>query len=112
VVSLEKVCKGRFHLQKERRKLVDRKKLLKETRIGVGLVSNSSFLNRGGGITGLMILNFGKQIIVSLSCLPSALLSSSIVIPLYILSVLLCLIDIVYIYLGLSLGVHHIYSVN
>jgi hypothetical protein len=45
---------------------VDREKWLKETRFGVGLVSNSSFLNRDVGITGLVIPNFGKQIIVSL----------------------------------------------
>jgi hypothetical protein len=45
-----------------------------------------------------MILNFGKKIIVSLSCLPFALLFSSIVLPLYILCVLHYLVDIVYIY--------------
>jgi hypothetical protein len=44
---------------------VDRGKWLKDTRLGVGLVSNSSFLNGDVGITGLVILNFGKQIIVS-----------------------------------------------
>jgi hypothetical protein len=38
-----------------------------ETRLGVGLVSNSSFLNRDVGIMGLLILNFDKQDIVSLS---------------------------------------------
>jgi hypothetical protein len=37
---------------------------LKETRLGVGLVSNSSFLNGDIGIKGLVILNFGKQIIM------------------------------------------------
>jgi hypothetical protein len=67
VVSIQKVCKGRFHLRKERSKLVDQRKWLKETRLGVGLVSNSSFLNGDVGITGLVILNFGKQIIASLS---------------------------------------------
>ena len=51
VVSLEKVCEGRLRLQKKRSKLVDRRKWLKETRLGVGLVSNSSFLNGDVGIT-------------------------------------------------------------
>jgi hypothetical protein len=37
VVSLEKVCEDLFHLQKERSKLVDRGKWLKETRLGVDL---------------------------------------------------------------------------
>jgi hypothetical protein len=52
VVSLEKVCKGRLHLQKKINKLVDREKWLKETRLGIGLVSNSSFLNGDVGIMG------------------------------------------------------------
>jgi hypothetical protein len=113
VVSLGKVCEGPLHLQKERTKsLVEWGKWLKETRLGVGLVSNSSFLNGDVGITGLMILNFGKQIIVSLL----------IYFPLYLLvllcfrvifcGVLYCLVDIVYIRLCISLGAHCIYSVN
>jgi hypothetical protein len=65
VMSLEKVYEGRLHLRKKRSKLVDRGKWLKETQLRVGLVSNSSFLNRDIGITGLVILNFSKQIIVS-----------------------------------------------
>jgi hypothetical protein len=60
VVSLEKVCEGQLRLRKERSKLVDRGKWLKETQLGVGLVSNSSFLNGDVGITGLAIPNFGK----------------------------------------------------
>jgi hypothetical protein len=60
VVSLEKVCEGWLHLRKERSKLVDREKWLKETRLRVGLVSNSSFLNGDVGITGLVIPNFSK----------------------------------------------------
>jgi hypothetical protein len=78
---------------------VDRGKWLKETRLGVGLVSNSSFLIGDVGITGLVILNFGKQIIVS---------SLLVYLPLYFLiqlrfrviscDVLYCLVDIVYIY--------------
>jgi hypothetical protein len=64
-VSLQKVCEGWLRLRKERSKLVDRRKWLKETRLGVGLVSNSSLLNGDVGITGLMILNFGKHIIMS-----------------------------------------------
>jgi hypothetical protein len=40
VVSLGKVCEDRLHLRKERSKLVDRGKWLKETWLGVGLVSN------------------------------------------------------------------------
>jgi hypothetical protein len=59
-VSLEKVCEGQLCLRKERSKLVDRGKWLKKTRLGVGLVSNSNFLNGDVGITGLVILNFGK----------------------------------------------------
>jgi hypothetical protein len=60
VVSLGEVCESQLHLRKERSKLVDREKWLKETRLGVGLVSNSSFLNRDVGIMGLVILNFDK----------------------------------------------------
>jgi hypothetical protein len=52
VVSLEKVCECQFHLRKERSKLVDRGKWLKETRLGVGLMSNSNFLNGDVGIMG------------------------------------------------------------
>jgi hypothetical protein len=97
VVSFGKVCEGRLHLRKERNKLVDQRKWLKETRLGVGLVSNSSFLNGDIEITGLVILNFGKQIIVS----------PLVYFPLYLLvllcfriiscGVLYCLVDIVYI---------------
>jgi hypothetical protein len=78
---------------------VDRGKWLKETRLVVGLVSNSSFLNGDVGITGLVILSFGKQIIVS----------PFVDFPLYLLvllcfriiscGVLCCLVDIVYIHL-------------
>jgi hypothetical protein len=60
VVSLGKVCEGRLRLRKERSKLVYRGKWLKETRLRVALVSNSSFLNGDVGITELVILNFGK----------------------------------------------------
>jgi hypothetical protein len=66
-MSLGKVCEGRLHLQNERSKLVDRGKWLKETQLGVVLVSNSSFLNGDVGITGLVIPYFDKQIIVSFS---------------------------------------------
>jgi hypothetical protein len=52
VASLVKICEGRLHLQKERSKLVDREKWLKETQLGVCLVSNSSFLNGDVGIMG------------------------------------------------------------
>jgi hypothetical protein len=52
VVSLGKVCEGGLHLLKERSKLVDRGKWSKETRLEVGLVSNSSFLNGDVGIMG------------------------------------------------------------
>jgi hypothetical protein len=65
VVILGKVCEARLRLRKERSKLVDRRKWLKETHLGVGLVSISSFLNGDVGITGLVIPNFDKQIIVS-----------------------------------------------
>jgi hypothetical protein len=99
VVSLEKVCEDRLHLQKERSKLVDRGKWLKETWLGVDLVSNSSFLNGDIGITGLVILNFGKQCIVSpLVDFPLYLL---VLLCFRIISccVLYCLVDIVYIHL-------------
>jgi hypothetical protein len=100
VVSLEKVCECLLHLRKERCKsLVEWEKWLKETRLGVGLVSNSSFLKRDVGITELVILIFGKQIIVSLL----------IYFPLYLLvllcflviscGVLYCFVYIVYIHL-------------
>jgi hypothetical protein len=99
VASLGKVCEGRLHLRKERSKLVDRGKWLKATWLRVGLVSNSIFLNGDVGITGLVILNFGIQIIVSLL----------VYFPLYLLvllcfciiscGVLYCLVDIVYIHL-------------
>jgi hypothetical protein len=66
VVSFEKVCEGPLRLRKERSKsLVEWEKWLKETRLGVGLASNSSFLNGDVGIMGLVIPNFGQQIIVS-----------------------------------------------
>jgi hypothetical protein len=104
VVSLRKVYEGVLHLRKKISKLVDRRKQLKETRLGVGFVSNSNFLSGDVGITGLVIQNFGKQIIVS---------SSSIYLLLYFLvqlcfcvihcDVLYCLVDIVYIYLSISL---------
>jgi hypothetical protein len=99
VVSLEKVCEDRLHLRKERSKLVDRVKLLKETRLRVGLVSNSSLLNGDIGITGLVISNFSKQIIVSpLVYFPLFLL---VLLCFRIISygVLYCLVDIVYIHL-------------
>jgi hypothetical protein len=60
VVSLGKVYEDQLHLWKERSKLVDRGKWLKETRLGVVLVSNSNFLNGDNGITGLVILKFGN----------------------------------------------------
>jgi hypothetical protein len=113
VVGRENVCEGPLHLRKERSKsLVEWGKWLKEIRLGVVLVSNSSFLNRDIGITGLVIPNFGQQII----------LSPLVYFPLYLL-VLLCFrvisygmlyyfVDIVYIHLWISLGVHCIYSVN
>jgi hypothetical protein len=100
VVSLGKVCEGLLPLRKERSKsLVEWGKWLKETRLGVGLVSNSSFLNGDVEITGLVILNFDQQIIVS----------PLIYFPLYLLvlvcfrviscGVLYCLVDIMYIHL-------------
>jgi hypothetical protein len=61
MMSLEKVCECPLHLWKERSKsLVEWEKWLKETRLRVGLVNNSCFLNGDIGITGLMISNFGQ----------------------------------------------------
>jgi hypothetical protein len=100
VVSVEKVCEGPLCLRKERSKsLVEWGKWLKETQLGVGLVSNSSFLNGDIGITGLMIMNFDQQIIVS--PLVYFLLYLLVLLCFRVIScgVLYCLIDIVYIHL-------------
>jgi hypothetical protein len=100
VVSLGKICEGPLHPKKERSmSLVEWEKWLKETRLGVDLVSNSSFLNGDVEITGLMIPNFDQQIIVSpLVYFPLYLL---VLVCLRVIScgVLYCLVDIVYIYL-------------
>jgi hypothetical protein len=91
---------------------VDRGKWLKETQLGVGLVSNSIFLNGDVGIMGLVISNFGKQIIMSLLIyflLYLLVLSSFRIIS---CDMLHCLVDIMYIYLCVSLEVHCIYYVN
>jgi hypothetical protein len=60
VVSLRKVCEGQLRIRKERSKLVDRGKWLKETRLRVGLMNNASFLNGDITIMRLVISNFGK----------------------------------------------------
>jgi hypothetical protein len=112
VVSLEKVCEYRFHLRKERSKLVDQGKLLKEIRLGVSLVSNSSLLNEDVGITWLMILNFSKQIIMSLLIYFLIYLLILLCFRVIFCDMLHCLVNIVYIYLCVSLEVHCIYSVN
>jgi hypothetical protein len=98
-MSLGKVCEGRLHLQKERSKLVDQEKYLKETRLGVGLVSNSSFLNSDVGITRLVILNFGKQITVSPLIDFSLYFLVLLCFRIIFCGVLYCLVDIVYIHL-------------
>jgi hypothetical protein len=99
VVSLGKVCEDQLRLRKERSKLVDRGQWLKETRLGVGLVSNSSFLNGDVGIMGLVILSFDKEIIVS-SLLVYLSLYFLVQLCFHTIScdVLYCLVDIVYIY--------------
>jgi hypothetical protein len=100
VVSLGKVCEGPLHLRKERSKsLVEWGKWLKETRLGVGLVRNSSFLNGDIGITRLVILIFDQQIIVS--PLVYFLLYLLVLLCIHVISygVLYCLVDIVYIHL-------------
>jgi hypothetical protein len=100
VVSLKKVCEGPLRLWKKRRKsLVEWEKWLKETYLGVGLVSNSSFLNRDVGIMGLVILNFGQQIIVSLLIYFSLYLLVLLCFRVISCGVLYCFIDIVYIHL-------------
>jgi hypothetical protein len=99
-VSPEKVCECPLHLGKERIKgLVEWGKWLKEIRLGVGLVSNSSFLNGDIRITGLVILNFGQQIIVS--PLVYFLFYLLVLLCFRVIScgVLYCLVDIVYIHL-------------
>ncbi len=60
VVSFEKVYECWLHLRKEKNKLVNLVKWLKETHLEVGIVSNSNFLNGDISITRLVILNFGK----------------------------------------------------
>jgi hypothetical protein len=100
VVSLEKVCEGPLRLRKERSKsLVEWGKWLKETLLGVGLVSNSNFLNEDVEITELVILNFGQQIIMS--PLVYFLLYLLVLLCFHVIScvVLYCFVDIVYIYL-------------
>jgi hypothetical protein len=79
---------------------------------GVGLISNSIFLNGDVEIMGLVISNFDKQIIVSL--LIYFLLYLLVLLCFHIIScdALHCLVDIVYIYLCLSLELYCIYSVN
>jgi hypothetical protein len=97
-VSLEKVCEGRLRLRKERSKLVDRGKWLKETRLGVGLVSSSTFLNENVGIMGFVIPIFGRQITVSPLVYFSLYLLVLFCFRVIFCGVLYCLVDIVYIY--------------
>jgi hypothetical protein len=99
-VSLGKVCEAPLHLWKERSKsLVEWGKWLKEIRLGVGLVSNSSFLNGDVGIIGLLILNFGKQIIVSLLIYFALYLLVLLCFRVISCGVLYCFVDIMYIHL-------------
>jgi hypothetical protein len=97
-VSIGKVCDGRLHLRKKRNKLVDRGKWLKETWLVVGLVRNSSFLNVDVGVTGLIISNFGKQIIMSLLVYFSLYFLVLLCFHVISCDVLHCLVDIVYVY--------------
>jgi hypothetical protein len=100
VVSLGKVCEGPLHLRKERSKsLVEWGKWLKETRLGVVLVSNSSFLNGDIGITRLVILNFGQQIIMSPLVYFSLYLLVLLCFRVISCGVLYGFVDIVYIHL-------------
>jgi hypothetical protein len=75
---------------------VDQGKWLKEIRLEVDLVSNSSLLNGDIGIMGLVILNVDKQIIVS--SLVYFLLYYLVLLCFCHIScdVLHCLVDIVY----------------
>jgi hypothetical protein len=98
VVGLGIVCEGPLRLHKERSKsLVEWEKWLKETRLGVGLVSNSSFLNRDVEITELVILNFSQQIIVSPLVYFSLYLLVLLCFRVISCGVLYYLVDIVYI---------------
>jgi hypothetical protein len=72
---------------------------LKEIRLEVGLVSNSNFLNGDVGITGLVILNFGQQIIVSLLVYFQLYLLVLLCFRVISCGVLYCLVNIVYIHL-------------
>jgi hypothetical protein len=112
VVSLGKVCEGRLHIRKERIKFVDQGKWLKEARLGVGLVRNSSFLNGDVGIIELVILNFDKQIIVSPLFYFMTYLLVLLCFRVISCYVLHCSVDIVYIYLCIPQEVHCIYFVN
>jgi hypothetical protein len=75
-------------------------------------VSNSSFLNEDVGITGLVILNFDKQIIMPPLIYFSLYLLVQLCFRVISCDVLHYLVDIVYNYLCVSLEVHCIYSVN
>jgi hypothetical protein len=98
VVGLGIVCESPLRLHKERSKsLVEWEKWLKETRLGVGLVSNSSFLNRDVEITELVILNFSQQIIVSPLVYFSLYLLVLLCFRVISCGVLYYLVDIVYI---------------
>jgi hypothetical protein len=86
-------------LEGKKQELSEVRKVIERDRLGVGLVSNSSFLNEDVGIMGLVISNFSQQIIVS----------PLVYFPLYLLvllcfriisySVLYCFVDIMYIHL-------------
>jgi hypothetical protein len=100
VVSLEKVWEDPLRLRKERSKsLVEWGKWLRETRLRVDLVSNSSFLNGDVEITGLVILNFDQQIIVSPFIYFLFYLLVLVCFRVISCGVLYCLVDIVYIHI-------------
>jgi hypothetical protein len=85
--------------RKEANSLVEWGKWLKETQLGVGIVSNSSFLNGDVVIMGLVILNFDQQIIVSPLVYFSLYLLVLLCFHVISYGVLYCLVDIVYIHL-------------
>jgi hypothetical protein len=103
MVSLEKVCESLLHIRKERRKLMEQKKRLKEIRLEVDLVSNSSFLNGDVVIkwSDLELRQTNRRVI-SLVCVPYR---SQVHIHASSLYLVVCLVrvDIVYIFSILSI---------
>jgi hypothetical protein len=112
-VRLGKVYEGWLHLRKEGRKQVSGlRKVVERDPTWSWPCEELKLPQRRHWNHGLVILNFGKQILMSpLLCLPIYLL---VLLCFHSISydVLHCLVDIVYIYLYVYLEGHRIFSVN